>query len=92
MELHNKEGHNCFSTVSGRNGYTVNKLEVIDKSQQKCEICDKTILKSSFNSHLNSEGHKKKYYTPLQIINSLKNQIQTTYNLNSNALIREFNQ
>jgi hypothetical protein len=31
---------------------------VVHKSQHKCEICDKTILKSSFNSHLNSEGHK----------------------------------
>jgi hypothetical protein len=90
MKLHNKEGHNGFSTISGRDGYTVKKLEVVHKSQQKCEICDKTILKSNFNSHLNSEGHKTNY-TPLQIINSLNNQIQTTYNLNSNALIREFN-
>jgi hypothetical protein len=60
MELHNKEGHHCFSTVSGRNGCTVNKLEVVVKSQQKCEICDKIIQERSFNSHLKTEGHNKK--------------------------------
>jgi hypothetical protein len=44
IKLHNKEGHSGFSTISGRDGYTVNQIEVVHKVHQKCENCDKTIL------------------------------------------------
>jgi hypothetical protein len=66
MELHNKEGLNCFSTSGGSDGclggdgYTINKPEVVDESKQKCEICDKCVLKSNFKAHLNSGRHTKK--------------------------------
>jgi hypothetical protein len=34
LELHNKEGHSGFSTISGRDGNTVNKIEVVHKVHQ----------------------------------------------------------
>jgi hypothetical protein len=54
LKLHNKEGHCGFSTISGRDGNTVNKIEVVHRVHQKCESCDKTMLKSSYTSHLYS--------------------------------------
>jgi hypothetical protein len=92
LELHNKEGHSGFSTISGRDGITVNKIEVVHKVYQKCESCDKTLLKSSYTSHLKSVGHKKNCYLPIQIINSHNNQIPIIYNPNSNTLTPKFSQ
>ncbi len=60
MELPNKERHNCLSAVPGRDGDTVNNLEVLDKLRQRCEICDQTMLRTSFERHLNTGRHKKK--------------------------------
>jgi hypothetical protein len=60
LELHNKEGHSGFSTISGRDGNSVNKIVVEHKALQNCESCSKTMLKSSYTSHLKSMGHKIK--------------------------------
>jgi hypothetical protein len=60
LELHNKEGHSGISTISGRDGNSVNKIVVEHKALQNCESCNKTMLKSSYTSHLKSVGHKRK--------------------------------
>jgi hypothetical protein len=37
------------------------EIEVVLKELQKCESCNKTMLKSSYTSHLNSVEHKGKF-------------------------------
>ena len=58
LVLHKKEGHSGFSTISTGDGNPVNKIVEL-KRLQKCESCDKTMLKTSYSSHLKSKLHIK---------------------------------
>jgi hypothetical protein len=60
VEFHNKKGHLGFSTTTRGYGCIVNESQGLDSLHQKCEICNKTLLKRNFDTHLTSVGHKTK--------------------------------
>lgn len=59
MELPNKTGLNCFSTIRGGDGSIGDNIEEVDKTKKRCNLCNKSYLRRRFEVHTASEKHRK---------------------------------